>query len=486
MDAKVGGNRKANEEEAREQEKEMEARTELEETAAGEGVTQKKKGAGSIEDLARVIKDINQRVREEMREIRKEVRQSIGDVRREMEAERTRTDKVMDELKKMIRQGLSNVESQMHHGTKGWEKESEEKEDLSAEMEKARQCFGMVFEEMDKNRREWEDKMTEIQNASKDQMKGIYDHVEEKISMAMKGDRKKAEKEVETEMEKQVMVHEEDGMNVTVKNVGTPVNNEVKDMPLPKFGAREEENPRRFLEEFSEFVKARGIGNAWRTYWFQKCLGEEPKLWFEAVGKEAANFEQMEEQFVNRYWGPERQSEVIRKFYSPWRPNNKFKNREQYLLTAYRENKYLDQPLSERSLVGAISRQMGAEVSKHVASSEIVTVRAFAKMLSVWEEVDNDQGGGNYRNNQVGPDVGWRGPGRGRDAEERGFRRPGRVEFEARGGNQNGGWRWSGPGRRGEEIRGGAQDRREEIDRSRKEGGQDTLKGPEGERANLN
>lgn len=173
-----------------------------------------------------------------------------------------------------------------------------------------------------------------------------------------------------------------------------------KDIPLPKFEDRVEENPRRFLDEFAEFLSVRGVPKDWKIYWFKKCLGEAPRVCFHAVGRDAINFEEVERRFLDRYWGAERQSEIIRRFYTTGVYNCNEKTREQYLLAACRENRYLDQPLSERSLVGAISRQLGAEIAKYTAASNIVTVEAFARMLNVWEDVDKEQVEWRCRNGQ--------------------------------------------------------------------------------------
>lgn len=178
--------------------------------------------------------------------------------------------------------------------------------------------------------------------------------------------------------------------------------NMFKEIPLPNFDNRSEENPKRFLEEFEEFIKLREVHSNWRIYWFKKCLGEATRLWFDAVGRDIMNFEELKRRFLERYWGAERQSEIIRKFYTPGTYNNKDRTREQYLLAACRKNRYLYIPLSERSLVGAISRQLGAEIAKHTAASNIVTIEDFARMLNVWEEVDKEQVSGRYRN---GPEL---------------------------------------------------------------------------------
>lgn len=151
-------------------------------------------------------------------------------------------------------------------------------------------------------------------------------------------------------------------------------------------------------------------------------MRESTRLWIDAVGRDITEFEELKIRFLERYWGVERQSEVMRKFYTPGSYHQQNGTKEQYLLTASRENSYLDTPLNERSLVGAISRQLGAEIAKYASASNIVTVEALARMLSVWEEVDkeeftrkgkNEGEGYNHGNNQGEYYKGWRNnPGR--------------------------------------------------------------------------
>lgn len=156
-------------------------------------------------------------------------------------------------------------------------------------------------------------------------------------------------------------------------------------------------------------------------------MGDSTKLWMEAVGRNITDFEELAKMFVERYWGPERHAEVIRKLYTPGTFNNQNRSREQYLLEVCTENRYLDTPLNEKNLVGAVSRQLGTDIARHTIASNIVTVKDLAKLLNSWEEMDRDPvvkerserrgdnngGPGQYGNN-------WRGgPGRRWEYERR-------------------------------------------------------------------
>lgn len=138
----------------------------------------------------------------------------------------------------------------------------------------------------------------------------------------------------------------------------------------------------------------------------------------------------------------------MRKYYTPTGYNNYAGTMEQYLLTASKENKYLDIPLTEKNLVGAMSKHFGADIAKQVSMTGIDTVEEFAKILNMWENIDresaswnNSSDRGKYVQNRR--DNGrWNGKNREVDRrrnEEEGSREEGRKE-ESRW-NMRGSWR---------------------------------------------
>lgn len=165
-----------------------------------------------------------------------------------------------------------------------------------------------------------------------------------------------------------------------------------RDVPTPSYNDEANENPRRFLKEFEEFAKLKGVTQEWKISWFRRCLGEKTRLWFDAVEKDTENFEVLEKKFLDRFWSEERQSDTIRRLYTPGVKLISAESKETYLLSAWQENSYLDNPLTERSLIGAVSRQMGAEIAKHVLAGNISTIESFAKLLNAWERVEKGQG----------------------------------------------------------------------------------------------
>lgn len=346
--------------------------------------------------------------------IRNELRQSIEEVRKEIREEGSKWESKMEDMKKVVRQDINditktvkekieNLEWKMKEREKDQQKEVREctrmemegsREGIMKEIEESKQYMGLMFEEIDRYQSGWESKVAEVQKSIEEKINGIQDKLEEKVTGEMKkmegwckerGMRKEGD-EIRKEVE-----NKKDTESAEMRTQRLAEHNIMKEIPLPNFNNKREENPKRFLEEFNEFIKVRGVSKEWMVYWFKQCLGEETKLWFDAGGRELADYEEVKRKFLERYWGVERQSEVVRKFYTPGGYDYNEKTREQYLLAACRENMYLDHPLSERSLIGAISRQLGSDIAKYAVASNINTVEVFARMLSVWEDVDQEQ-----------------------------------------------------------------------------------------------
>lgn len=59
------------------------------------------------------------------------------------------------------------------------------------------------------------------------------------------------------------------------------------------------------------------------------------------------------------------------------------------------ENKYLDCPLPDKTLVSAISRQFGLDMAKHIMMKGVETVEGFAKILNEWDAMEEDNNSGN-------------------------------------------------------------------------------------------
>lgn len=96
-----------------------------------------------------------------------------------------------------------------------------------------------------------------------------------------------------------------------------------REMPSSSFDDKDNENPKRFIEEFEEFVELKGVPDEWRSIWFKKCLGEKTLLWFEAIGKDTRSFEMLKRRFLDRFWSAEKLAGVIRKLYAPGGYTNK-------------------------------------------------------------------------------------------------------------------------------------------------------------------
>lgn len=165
----------------------------------------------------------------------------------------------------------------------------------------------------------------------------------------------------------------------------------LKELPLPVFNDRENENPRKFIEELEEFIAMKGISEKWSKFWFRRGIGENALTWYEAIGSRAKDFEELKGIFLNRFWSQSRQAEVERKFYTPGKYRIENGTKEQHLLRAFNENRYLDHPLTERSLVMAISRHFNHELAKQVLVANVCEVEEFAGILRAWDELEEDR-----------------------------------------------------------------------------------------------
>lgn len=202
----------------------------------------------------------------------------------------------------------------------------------------------------------------------------------------MKEEREREERVADREQ------REEDGVKEDVKNKNRIMMDAslMKEIMPPKFEDRNGENPKKFIEEIEEFMNLKGVPDEWKNMWFKKCIGDKVLLWYEVIGRNAKDFQELKITFLARYWNKDKQAEVVRRFYSPNMYKDSKLSKEQYLLVASEENKYLDCPLSDKILVGAISWHFGLEIAKHVMMTGVETVEGFAGILNAWEEMEKD------------------------------------------------------------------------------------------------
>lgn len=165
----------------------------------------------------------------------------------------------------------------------------------------------------------------------------------------------------------------------------------LKELQPPIFNDRENENPHKFIEELEEFIEVKGISEKWGKFWFKRGIGENVLAWYEAIGNRAKDFEELKRNFLNRFWSQGRQAEVVRKFYTPGKYQRAAGTKEQHLLRAFNENRYLDHPLSEKNLVMAISWHFGPELAKQVIVANVSEVDEFASILRAWDELEEDR-----------------------------------------------------------------------------------------------
>lgn len=256
--------------------------------------------------------------------------------------------------------------------------------------------IAMLWEEIDNGRIRWNNLVKELKE---DITKGLMD-MDESVGMRIQQEisrvgacttRKEVvgeKEEVARKISSPGVVGEDKGWTRNQEVVDT---SEIKELSLPKFEDKPEENPKRFIAEFEEFARIRKFNDEVKMMWFKKCLGTMVRSWYDAIGSTANNFSAVKECFLQRYWSSERQMEVIRKIYMPGDYANANMTREQYLIQVVNDNKFLDNPLTERSLILAVSRQFGDIMAQQVIMSDVSSVEKFAKMLSGWESIEKDR-----------------------------------------------------------------------------------------------
>lgn len=107
-------------------------------------------------------------------------------------------------------------------------------------------------------------------------------------------------------------------------------------------------------------------------------------------GRNSKDFKELKDNFLSRYWSRNIQAEILRRFYSVSEYDRDKMSKEQYVLWACEDNKYLDFPLSERDIVGALSRHFGIEIAKHVLVKGVETIEEFIVILNAWEYLEKD------------------------------------------------------------------------------------------------
>lgn len=424
---------------------------------------QTKDGVGETEKLAEVMKWINQKINKEIRDVRKELKGSIEEIRRGIREERARGEAnlkearewVMGEIEKRqerferkLGELTEKIERKQMEGNEGvrlnGQSDHQESIDkLGKEMEDNRQYMGMIFEKLDTCQKACEEALERMQGETEKIAGSVYEKLEDKLAKELSkfGNNSNEGESKRQEVRHDVGVEDKEGAElVKERNLGVGHRVIGTDAELPKFDNRREENPRRFFEDFEEFTRVRGIDCNEKIYWLKRCLGESTRTWFEVVGRGVRDFQEVKRMFLERYWGPERQAEVIRKLYTPGTFTQQQLSREQYLLAVCKENQYLDSPLSDRILIGAVSRQMGTDIARHVMSGNISKMEDFVRWVKDWEDInrdpipkardDNRRGGnsppGQYYNN-------WReGPGRRRDEGRRWNERDGEKNLRGK------------------------------------------------------
>lgn len=286
---------------------------------------------------------------------------------------------------------------EIERSIQGLEK-NEDGDKLAVKIKENRKIMETLFEDMEEHRRQWGNKLSELQDETGEKFNMLWENIDQAIKQELKGKK-------ETSDVRGILKFKEgrNQRNLREDNQGTEMNMDdknkiimlvdqslMKELVPTSFKDEKGKNPKKFLGELEEFMNMKGIPEDWRILWFKKCIEGKVLLWYEVIGKKAENFEDLKVRFLNRYWNEDRQAEVIRMLYSPTEFENSNLSKEKYLLRASEENRYLDYPLPDKTLINTISRQFGADMVKHVMISRIETVEEFVQMLNSWEAIEED------------------------------------------------------------------------------------------------
>lgn len=387
---------------------------ECEENGRGDGEELRQDIRKEVEQMLGEMRKMKDEIYEEMRELREEWRRNREEMRREMKEERKKGEQEVKEVRRLMTKEMMELREMVKNEIGSRKKkaqgvENEPREDvgrrdagdsqgnwdqLVKEVDMNKKYMGLMFEELDKSHERY-NLMEAARQEEAEQMKNVvYDRVQEKLS----GELERMYNNIQS-LERASNIdgrHTDNGMRnkeseakeqmyvIREPHVGS-------EAELPRFSNKVNENPRRFLEDFEEFVRTRRIEESGKIYWLKKCLADSVKTWFEAVGRGIKDFDEVKRVFLERYWGNEQQEEVIRRLYTPGTFTNQVMSREQYVLAVCTDNQYLDSPMSERSLITALSRQFGTRIARHIMSSNVTKITEFAKWLNDWERVEKDQ-----------------------------------------------------------------------------------------------
>lgn len=366
-----------------------------------------------FEQMINLIKEINRKVNCEVRSIRKEIKGKFSEIEERRKDDSRRWEQELKEIKEklesdkmqittQLRQGLASLEQKYEsigsdRGKKGENREEDDWIDKCRDNERHISSF---WQELDEERARWRDAMEELREETNNQLIAAGKDMEIKVQQEIKRVEevvvrrdvmKRQEKEVDMISNREIegrMRGREDVDNSRQESQEIIELGVSKDIIPPKFDDRPDENPKSFVEEFEEFARLKRIPKYLKKTWFRRCVGEKVGIWYEAIGRTAENFRSLKETFLKRYWSNDRQMNIVRKFYMPGSYKDKSIYMEQHLLKAVNENRFLDNPLTERNLVLAVSRHFGDVMAKQVVTANVSSVEEFAGILNAWEIID--------------------------------------------------------------------------------------------------
>lgn len=321
-----------------------------------------------------LIREINKKINNEVRSMREEIKEKFREVEKEMKDNHKKWDYELKKIKENLERDKKQANEKAAKDFTSLEKKYEEiinGKDRRGEVEGEKgwevKCqdnerhIASLWEEIDEVRIRWRDTVEDLREETKKILIDSGEKMERRLQQEIKkieevvtgknvmrnreGDRGKT-----SSMVIAGRTGESDEWNHLRENSQETMDSSViKEIIPPKFEDRPEENPKRFVKQFEEFARLKRIPEDLKKMWFRRCIGEKVNIWYEAIGRNADDFQTLKQSFLRRYWSSERQIEIIRKFYTPGGYKDGGLTKEQHLLKAFNENRFLDHPLPERN-----------------------------------------------------------------------------------------------------------------------------------------
>lgn len=358
------------------------------------------------EEAIKSLREDNAKTREETKVAIQEVRMAIQEEMKELREENAR---MHEETKKEIRQIEADLRAEMQ----------EMRRDFSAEIKIIQQENERSNEEMKENREEITRLKVEVANNNQkiitntQKLSENLNRINTELRSEIKSNKeetskvKKHQEEIENQV-KQMGVEKKkriDEMKEEHEQLKRRIL-EVEGRPTHRGNtldiARDvtfngiDSYPMEFLKELRE-IKEEYYSNE-DIKWVSKHLIDEAKIWYRIIQGKINNFNEFEENFIEKYWGQHTQEGIRDKLeFGRYRTNGKL-NMIQYLERNILQCRQLVPPLSDRHLIRKLASHYTRDIEVAVLTRGIKEIPQFVALLHEYANINNN-GHEKYRQN---------------------------------------------------------------------------------------